>query len=164
MGLLNTTGNLELKIFVDRDLEPDGFVFRPNYDYPILSHRWESNDEEIDFEGILLGSFSPDKNSWHKINGSRHEAQMNNVHWVWVDTCCIDKRSSAETHESTDSIFRWYERSLVCYVYLRDVLIHDFEKLFAKSERFTRGWTLQVGGLMSFESKTQGSFIDLYRS
>ena len=41
--------------------------------------------------------------------------------WVWIDTCCIDKKSSAEISEAVNSMFRWYNNSLECIVHLADV-------------------------------------------
>lgn len=67
--------------------------------------------------------------------------------YVWVDTFCIDKSSSAELQESINSMFRWYEKASVCFAYLSDVSSpHGAEKAgseFRASKWFTRGWTLQ---------------------
>lgn len=72
--------------------------------------------------------------------------------YVWVDTCCIDKTSSAELSEAINSMHRWYQNATVCFVYLSDVKhgSHDaqvqggiFYYLCSKSKWFTRGWTLQ---------------------
>jgi hypothetical protein len=43
------------------------------------------------------------------------------VWYIWIDTCCIDKSSSAELSEAINSMYRWYEESRVCYAYLEDV-------------------------------------------
>jgi hypothetical protein len=43
------------------------------------------------------------------------------IHYVWLDTCAIDKTSSAELQEAINSMYRWYEQSRLCYVYLDDV-------------------------------------------
>ncbi|KAK3301736.1 uncharacterized protein B0T15DRAFT_563241 [Chaetomium strumarium] len=59
---------------------------------------------------------------------------------MWIDTCCIDKSSSAELSEAINSMYRWYVRSRACYAYLSDVT--DVEHL-GNSRWFTRGWTLQ---------------------
>ncbi|KAF8859680.1 hypothetical protein BDZ45DRAFT_704155 [Acephala macrosclerotiorum] len=56
--------------------------------YAILSHRWEAE-----------------------------EARRDCLQYFWVDTCCIDKSSSAELSEAINSMFRY--------------------------KWFTRGWTLQ---------------------
>lgn len=65
----------------------------------------------------------------------------------WVDTCCIDKRSSAELSESINSMYRYYAESDVCFIYLADVRASDGEEgvrvRMEKSKWFTRGWTLQ---------------------
>ncbi|CDO68484.1 hypothetical protein BN946_scf184499.g9 [Trametes cinnabarina] len=45
--------------------------------------------------------------------------------WVWIDTCCIDKTSSAELSEAIASMFRWYRQADVCIVFL-----HDVEELY----------------------------------
>lgn len=71
-----------------------------------------------------------------------------------LDTCCIDKRSSAELSEAINSMYSWYENSLVCLVILEDVTFtsqdliwrHNTEYLERKirgSVWFTRAWTLQ---------------------
>jgi hypothetical protein len=39
----------------------------------------------------------------------------------WIDTCCIDKTSSAELSEAINSMFQWYRNAEVCYAYLSDV-------------------------------------------
>lgn len=70
---------------------------------------------------------------------------------VWIDTCCIDKSSSAELSEAINSMYEWYLRSRMCFVYLSDVpSVEAFndsftkpESAFRKSKWFTRGWTLQ---------------------
>jgi hypothetical protein len=66
-----------------------------------------------------------------------------------MNRCCIDKSSSAELSEAINSIFRWYQKATVCYVYLADVsrdMIQpngfDHSEI-AQSRWFTRGWTLQ---------------------
>jgi len=68
--------------------------------------------------------------------------------WAWVDTCCIDKTSSAELSEAINSMFKWYAQSEMCLVYLSDVPgdsrppFHP-DSAFRTSRWFTRGWTLQ---------------------
>jgi hypothetical protein len=71
--------------------------------------------------------------------------------YVWIDTCCIDKSSSAELQEAVNSMFKWYLHSSICLVYLEDVPTKrdestdsEIEKAsIIKSRWFTRGWTLQ---------------------
>lgn len=70
------------------------------------------------------------------------------IEWLWIDTCCIDKNSSAELQESINSMFRWYRRARCCLAFLNDVgpLSSGQEsvmKEFRGSVWFTRAWTLQ---------------------
>ena len=60
--------------------------------------------------------------------------------WVWINTCCINKSSSAELSEAINSMYRWYKESHVCFVYLSDL---GSTGTFEQSRWFTRGWTLQ---------------------
>lgn len=104
--------------------------------YAILSHRWE--DEELTF-----GDVTPEHQhltGYQKIKAFCEEAKRNNFQYGWVDTCCIDKKSSAELGEAINSMYMWYERADICYAYLCDVKgRHDI----AHSSWFARGWTLQ---------------------
>lgn len=71
------------------------------------------------------------------------------LEWVWIDTICIDKRSSQELSEAINSMYSWYHEATECYVYLHDVpqtlltTPGQFELAFKTSSWFTRGWTLQ---------------------
>ncbi|KAI6007852.1 hypothetical protein EDC04DRAFT_935799 [Pisolithus marmoratus] len=71
---------------------------------------------------------------------------------LWIDTCCIDKRSNAELSEAINSMYRWYRNSKKCYACLSDVdeLALPTEQNFGRFGRsngwpewFSRGWTLQ---------------------
>jgi len=62
-----------------------------------------------------------------------------------MDSCCVDKSSSAELSKAIDSIFAWYERARVCYAYLSDVPSEVLypgktKQAFCESEWFKRGW------------------------
>ena len=73
------------------------------------------------------------------------------VDYLWVDTCCIDKSSSAELSEAINSMYSWYYGSKRCIVYLSDVYCRalddhspvDMTSEFIRGRWFTRGWTLQ---------------------
>lgn len=67
---------------------------------------------------------------------------------LWVDTCCIDKTSSAELSESINSMYSYYSRARVCFAYINDWDPNtSWEDLDASESPpcrwFTRGWTLQ---------------------
>lgn len=58
-----------------------------------------------------------------------------------ANSCCIDKRSSAELSEAINSMYQWYWRAAICYAYLPDVVSgYDWEDQFKSSRWFTRGW------------------------
>ena len=79
------------------------------------------------------------KAGYEKIRHASMQAISDGYQYVWIDTCCIDKSSSAELSEAINSMFTWYQQASVCYAYVDDVQLHDFDK----SRWFTRGWTLQ---------------------
>ncbi|WAO87832.1 HET domain-containing protein [Fusarium falciforme] len=128
MHLLNTT-SLKLEYFVGHEIPK----------HAILSHRWEA--EEILFEDVQTDRW-PQKKGIDKVKRACLRAKDDGFEYIWIDTCCIDKSSSAELSEAINSMFKWYHGSQVCYAYLCDVSIDETET-FAKSEWFTRGWTLQ---------------------
>jgi hypothetical protein len=114
--------------------------------YAILSHRWEA--EEVTFRDLNDGN-DPGLAGFSKILGLCTQARKDSLDWAWIDTCCIDKSSSAELSEAINSMFKWYRNAHVCYAYLSDV-VEDSESFetrknqsFSSSKWFTRGWTLQ---------------------
>ena len=86
--------------------------------YALLSHCW--GPKEIDFRDVNLLQSS---RIWalRKIGGAIARCRTDRISYIWIDTCCIDKSSSAELSEAINSMFNWYENSTVCYVYLEDV-------------------------------------------
>ncbi|KAG7411307.1 hypothetical protein LZL87_007346 [Fusarium oxysporum] len=135
MRLLNVS-TLQLKEFIGQ-VPP----------YAILSHTW--TEEEVLYSDIgTLTSSS--KQGYPKLVGCCRKAAQDGFEWVWIDTCCIDKSSSAELSEAINSMYKWYQKATVCYAYLQDVttetstitdVFHIIE--FGRSRWFTRGWTLQ---------------------
>jgi hypothetical protein len=139
MRLLNTT-TFKLQEFTGSDIPK----------YAILSHRWGS--EEITFQDIQNSKNFWKYNQtqiaksegWLKIRGCCGQAVVDGYQWTWVDSCCIDKTSSAELSEAINSMFNWYRDSEVCYAYLSDVILIRKDGLgFGNSKWFSRGWTLQ---------------------
>lgn len=107
-------------------------LFLPNEvpDYAILSHRWLSpSSEECVFADSLnhplsdLNSPARKKAGFAKLEGACRLARGNGYEWIWIDSYCIDKSSSAELQESINSMWRYYEQANVCYVYLADVVM-----------------------------------------
>jgi len=96
----------------------EGFHGKELPRYAILSHRWSA--KEISFQDIRSWGFSARR--WpDKLAGLRITAIEAGIDHVWVDTCSINKSDLVELSESINSMFSWYARASVCYVYLADV-------------------------------------------
>jgi hypothetical protein len=63
----------------------------------------------------------PPGSGYWKIVTACRQALDDGLSYLWVDTNCIDKMSSAELSEAINSMYTWYRRSTVCYAYLADV-------------------------------------------
>ena len=117
-------------------------------DYAILSHTWGL--EEVTFSEWQHGT-AKDKAGYGKIVGACRMAKKENLEYIWVDTCCIDKSNNSELSEAINSMFDWYAGARVCYALLSDVVSpshvgldqHNVIEQLRESRWFTRGWTLQ---------------------
>ncbi|KAJ4372098.1 hypothetical protein N0V83_003871 [Neocucurbitaria cava] len=153
---LNNDGEIAWREFISHNIPP----------YAILSHTWDS--EEVTFGDLVNGS-SKTKAGYRKILFFSEQAKCDGLDYFWIDTCCIDKRSSAELSEAINSMFNWYQNAERCYVYLADVsLLSDppedwvdiaknsaaidtghgslqksWKDDFRTARWFRRGWTLQ---------------------
>lgn len=158
------SGTYELTYF-DHDHPPP---------YAILSHTWEEG-QEVSYQELIAG-VGRDKKGFEKIRFCGERAAADKLQYFWVDTCCIDKTDSDELETAINYMFRWYQRSSQCYVYLSDVSMGDHDPAafpgvwadaFRRSRWFTRGWTLQeliAPGSVEFfskEGKRLGSKITL---
>ena len=153
MWLLDTQ-TLKPRYFINPEAVEEGYL--------ILSHLWDAKEQT--FQDLQLihhrcSSTGEDPRALvsSKIRGCCEVAARHGYKWAWIDTCCIDKTSSAELSEAINSMFRYYTLSLVCYVYLRDMPETDPSELFgevgdpkaANNPHFAnhrwhkRGWTLQ---------------------
>ena len=121
--------------------------------YAILSHTWET--DEVTYQNMQLvmqKKVNPQdfRLGYTKIQQCCNQAVKDGYDYVWIDTCCIDKTSSAELSEAINSMFDWYQKSAICYAYLSDaksVQPHESEDVLVEKlgscRWFTRGWTLQ---------------------
>lgn len=136
MHLLNTSTH-KVKEFLPGRIPP----------YIILSHRW--GEEEVSYKDLTEPKKDPSTlHGWTKLDSFCSLAKQDGWEWVWMDTCCIDKSSSAELSEAINSMYQWYSEAEFCIAYLADISVLKDEtegqrKLFKQSEWFERGWTLQ---------------------
>jgi hypothetical protein len=111
--------------------------------YAILSHTWGS--QEAVYEDVHDSSIHS-RTKFGKVYHCSAEARKAAIDYIWVDTCCIDKRSSSELTEAVNSMFQWFQGAEVCYVYLEDVDCNgseDWQIQFQKAKWNSRMWTLQ---------------------
>ena len=126
--------------------------------YAILSHTWE--EDEVSFQeldGLCPGSplptflrqdiYESTPKGYHKIYETCRLALERGLQYAWIDTCCINKESSAELTESINSMFKWYQNAVECYAFLSDLPSAEASDEKARGlgscRWFTRGWTLQ---------------------
>ena len=144
---LLSTDRAELHAFASPELVKEG--------YAILSHVWDVREQTFqDLQKLQERCSESGENPrdlvCDKIRKCCKLADSHGYQWVWIDTCCIDKTSSAELSEVVNSMFRYYCAS-VCYGFLRDVpSVRDSDcgaepswRPFLRSRWFRRGWTLQ---------------------
>ena len=113
---------------------------RQKVKYAILSHQWTK--KEVEFTEISSKDFRLNSSS-NKLQGAVNQARQDGYRYLWVDSCCIDRQSSAELSEAINSMYRWYQAAGVCYIYLQDVDEESWQESLGKSQWFRRGWTLQ---------------------
>ncbi|KAI2468791.1 HET-domain-containing protein [Annulohypoxylon bovei var. microspora] len=129
-----------------------------NCSYAILSHVW-GPDEVLFHEVQERQAAIQCKRGWVKMAKFCAMARADGYAYAWIDTCCIDKRHSAELSEVINSMFKYYYNSAVCFIYLEDVqpdtcvsgnasatsqTTRDQLIAAVRATRWlTRGWTLQ---------------------
>ncbi|KAF3801424.1 Vegetative incompatibility protein HET-E-1 [Colletotrichum gloeosporioides] len=155
MLLLNTT-TLHLEDF------PDPSAVK----YAILSHTW--GKDEVSYKDLKDFPRAKRQAGFAKIVRTCELALVKHkLHYAWVDTCCINKASSAELSEAINSMFSWYRHATVCFVWLEDLApvqqaaelsllpenpsyptsgydgkLYDISEM-GSCKWFKRGWTLQ---------------------
>ncbi|GIZ47297.1 hypothetical protein CKM354_001039200 [Cercospora kikuchii] len=148
MRLLNVS-TLELKEFGESSIPP----------YYIASHRWTS--DETTYKDVKKRR-NTTSTGYRKLQSFCDFIQRTNVpttramttlgierscQWLWIDTACMDKTSSADLSECINSMFHYYADAQICYAYLHDVgPLRNHESAimdFVQGEWFRRGWTLQ---------------------
>ena len=133
MRLINVE-TLGLEEFFEQNIPP----------YAILSHRWGATSDELTYKEVVKNRIDETKRGFIKLVQACLVAKQYSVRHLWIDTCCIDKRSSAELSEAINSMYHWYKESKICLAYLEDVESGlGLEESFRRSVWFTRSWTLQ---------------------
>ena len=109
MWLLSTT-RADLKFF-DNPSSVDEYG-----GYAILSHTWGHKEDSFqDVKAAIARCRTTGENPRDfvsdKIRNCCIEAERDGYTWVWIDTCCINKDSSAELAEAINAMFSYYARA-----------------------------------------------------
>src|SRR5438045_9285414 len=97
---LNNDGRFSLVVFPKDKIPP----------YAILSHTWgRGEDDEITFKDMVNGT-GDNKNGFQKLRFCGNQAKANDLHYFWMDTCCIDKSNNNELTTAINSRFHWYQK------------------------------------------------------
>ncbi|KAK4185221.1 heterokaryon incompatibility protein-domain-containing protein, partial [Podospora australis] len=135
-----------MRLINSSSFEFEDFIDPTAVDYAILSHTWA--DEEVSYQDMISNRSQAEKKlGFTKIREAARLAVEKGFQYVWIDTCCIDKSSSAELSEAINSMFFWYAQSNVCFAHLADLPPGGQQTLEFQQLRdcrwFSRGWTLQ---------------------
>jgi hypothetical protein len=105
-----------------------------------ISNVYLREEGEVLFEDFKQGT-EQQKRGYRKI---KNFCKYVYHQYVWIDTCCIDKSSSAELSEAINSMFNWYHYAEVCFVYLNTKTGPELSTDELRSSRWiSRGWCLQ---------------------
>ncbi|KAJ4301787.1 hypothetical protein N0V90_003881 [Kalmusia sp. IMI 367209] len=159
MRLLQLKGNSDFSLveFTSKNIPP----------YAILSHTWGTDNDEVTLKDLIKGK-GKNKAGFKKILFCANQITEDSPQYFWVDTCCIDKSSSAELSEAINSMFRCSVGNEVSSQQMNEVSLQQTKELssqrsnessfqqpnesssqqtwrraFSQSRWFTRGWTLQ---------------------
>lgn len=136
-----------MKLLNVKTLQIEEFLENRLPAYAVLSHTW--GQDEVSFRDIRRIKVAKKRAGFAKIAYTCTQAQEDGLAYAWVDTCCIDKSSSAELQEAINSMYRWYAKADICYAYLADFRWTSFtspntpDETLGSSAWFGRGWTLQ---------------------
>lgn len=101
-------------------------------EYITISHRWNNNEEtNVRFEGI---DWSCRLSDVQKINVATPSANSSNVPYLWIDTLCIDQKSSEEKSEEINKMHDIYSNAKYTIAFVN--IIDNFDekmKEFIKS-------------------------------
>ncbi|KAH7074696.1 hypothetical protein BKA63DRAFT_319585 [Paraphoma chrysanthemicola] len=174
--LSHTWGEVENEVTFSAIASANGIFTRRTTDDGLTRHIYVAGgkSEDPDHHKWLLALQS--KKGYEKIRFCSQQASKHNLAYFWIDSCCINRKNSAELTEAINSMFRWYRNAAICYVYLSDIYGYEQGRrgetiseqaweAFRKSKWFTRGWTLQeliAPATVEFYSQDQTYFGDRY--
>ncbi|KAK5653965.1 hypothetical protein OQA88_7641 [Cercophora sp. LCS_1] len=119
----------------------------PPIDAPVLASAFEKALVPASLHSSHVLELKP---SFAKISLACGQAEREGIQWIWIDSVCVNRESSAELTEAINSMWTWYSQAAVCYAFLEDVQhgkmrggYRVWKDDFVQSRWFKRGWTLQ---------------------
>jgi hypothetical protein len=94
------------------------------------------------------------KVGYRKLSFCGKQAASDGLQFFWVDTCCIDKLSSAEPQEAINSMFQWHHRADKCYVYLMFQLVAWLKVTHQSTRRGNKPFRIADGSPEAGRSKS----------
>lgn len=140
----------------------EGPFYPPNIPpYAILSHTW--GDQEVLFQD-MRDETGRSKQGYFKIELCVQQAKRDGLDYSWVDTCCIDKSSSAELQSAITSMFRWYSSAKRCYVFMRVPCLDPTLGFGVDTDALTYAGPMSLPMLMTGRFKRAGGLPEDGRS
>ncbi|KAK6443138.1 hypothetical protein LTR95_000655 [Oleoguttula sp. CCFEE 5521] len=129
------------------------------------------NNTEVTYKDFTTGTTRAGQ-GWEKILTLFQISRERGFTWTWIDTCCIDKSSSAELSKAIKSMWKWYEGATECYVLIDDCeltwplpevcMTKEFDWAAPKSSRPTAERYQLADGWRSCESPEDVQKIDQF--
>lgn len=132
-----------------RLLNTESFELRdstePSPLYSVFSHAHGNND--IGFEDFRYPDILPLKAGFHRLWQACSRARDHGSKWLWADSVCIDRSSSAAVSDALNSLSRIYQECTFSIIYLEDLIPGDYadnnlEKQLANCAWFRNVWVL----------------------
>ena len=78
----------------------------PIPEYAILSHTWgRGENDEVTYQEIIKGTRN-NKLGFKKLDFCAKQAKADDLHYFWVNTCCINKLNEKEVTTAINSMFK----------------------------------------------------------
>ena len=96
--------------------------------------------EKFDDPGNTSSQSEGEDEGFLKLARARLKAQCQepsqpkeDLKYIWMDTCCINKQEPGELVKAITSMFRWYSSAKECYAYLPNV--SNLQEKFPRSRK-----------------------------
>lgn len=80
------------------------------------------------------------RTGYKKIIDTCRQAQKDGLEWVWVNTCCIDKKGSFKLSETINSMYKLCANAKLCYAYLHDTVGDSWKDSWEDREESVAKW------------------------